>query len=432
MKIAIAGYGLEGEANYRYFAKDVSNEITIFDQFKPTREIPQGAKVVIGEDVFEQLNGFDLVVRTSGLAPYKIKTDGKIWSGTNEFFARCPAQIIGVTGSKGKGTTVSLVTSILKKAGRKVWLVGNIGVPSLDVLAKIRPSDIVVFELSSFQLWDLEKSPSIATVLYIELEHQDIHKSMDDYLAAKANITKHQSQDDMLIYNVENEYARKIAKKTKAHLIGYPSKKSAHVKNGYFWYGEQKICSVRELKIAGVFNQDNTCAAIDIAWQFTQNIKTIGEGIAAFHGLPHRLELIREYAGVKYYDDSIATIPGAAVAALKSFAGHKVAILGGSYKGSDFSDLAVEVKRQDADVVLIGAEAERIAEAFDQVGAKRYEIMSGSAVTMDMIVARAQQLANPGDTVLLSPAAASFGMFKNYVDRGNQFQAAVNKLGKKE
>lgn len=429
MKIAIAGYGLEGEANFKYFSKDPSNDVTIFDQFTPTRDLPDNAKLVVGEDVFEHLEGFDLVVRTSGLAPYKIKTDGKIWSGTNEFFARCPAQIIGVTGSKGKGTTASLITDILKSAGRKVWLVGNIGVASLDVLDKIQPNDLVVFELSSFQLWDLEMSPSIAVVLYIEVEHQDVHTSMDDYLSAKSNITRHQSNDDILIYNVENQYARQVASKTKAHMIGYPSGEAAHVKDGYFWHGEQKICSVKELNIVGIFNQDNACAAIDAAWQFTQNAATISRGLSMFHGLPHRLQLVGEFNGVKYYDDSIATIPGATIAALKSFSGHKVVIMGGSYKGSDFSDLASEFKKQDADAVLIGTEAKRIAEAFDEAGVSRYEIAPDPS--MKTVVDRARQLSGPGDIVLLSPAAASFGLFKNYVDRGNQFQEAVRSINKK-
>src|SRR5688572_20905745 len=133
MKIAIAGYGLEGEANYAYFSKDPANEITIADQKDvPDRPLPEGVPTILAPDAFEKLQGFDMVVRTAGVAPYKIKTDGKIWSGTNEFFEKCPARIIGVTGSKGKGTTASLIASILEKAGRKVWLVGNIGLSSLD------------------------------------------------------------------------------------------------------------------------------------------------------------------------------------------------------------------------------------------------------------------------------------------------------------
>ncbi len=157
MKIAIAGYGVEGEANFAYWSKDPSNEIVIVDQKAiPDRPLPQGVATILAPNAFEQLDGFNLVIRTAGLPPRNIKTNGKIWSATNEFFAKCPADIIGVTGSKGKGTTASLIASILEAAGRKVWLVGNIGQPGLEVLDQIHPEDIVVYELSSFQLWDVE------------------------------------------------------------------------------------------------------------------------------------------------------------------------------------------------------------------------------------------------------------------------------------
>ena len=179
MKIAIAGYGLEGESNYRYWANGAENDITIVDQRQPDRTMPNGVATIIGEDAFEKLQDFDLVIRTAGLAPLKIKTSGKIWSATNEFFSKCPALIIGVTGSKGKGTTASLITNILHESGKKVWLIGNIGEPSLDVLNQIDKNDIVVYELSSFQLWDLEKSPHIAVILFIEKEHQNIHSSIE-------------------------------------------------------------------------------------------------------------------------------------------------------------------------------------------------------------------------------------------------------------
>ena len=423
MKIAIAGYGLEGESNYRYWAANHDNEITIADQRQPDRNLPVSIPTIIGENAFDKLQNFDLVIRTAGLAPRKIKTNGKIWSATNEFFAKCPALIIGVTGSKGKGTTASLIANIMCESGRKVWLLGNIGEPPLDILDKIKKNDVVVYELSSFQLWDLEKSPHIAVILFIEREHLDVHLNIEEYVKAKANITRYQTANDTLVYNQSNQYAHNIANDSKAHVVGYTDEKTAHVQERYFYYGEQKICSIDALQVIGKHNQDNACAAIDAIWELTQDTKAIERGIHSFKGLPHRLQFVCEVNGVKYYNDSIATTPNSAIAALRSFDKPKVIILGGSSKGSDFSELGQELTKHDVKAILIGDEAKTIAKACQNAGFSNFEIMENP--TMTKIVNQAQSLAKPGDVVLLSPAAASFGLFKNYVDRGEQFEAAV-------
>ena len=426
MKIAIAGYGLEGESNYRYYADHSDAQITIVDQKYPARDIPKGIETIIGEDAFEKLADFDLVVRTAGLAPRKIKTNGKIWSATNEFFAKCPAPIIGVTGSKGKGTTASLIARILRESGMKVWLLGNIGVPSLDVLNQITSDEIVVYELSSFQLWDLERSPHIAVILFIEREHLDVHVDMDEYVDAKANITKYQTINDILIYDQSNKYATATTVNSVAKLVGYADINTAHVVGDDFYYGEQKICSVHTLRIMGKHNISNACAAIDAAWNYTNDIDVITRGLHAFKGLPHRLQFICEVADVRYYDDSIATTPSSAIAALRAFGGSKVIILGGSSKGSDFTNLAKELKNHDVNAILIGDEAAKIADACKSVGFDNFEIIDNAVMTD--VVNRAQSLSKPGGVVLLSPASASFGLFKNYVDRGEQFEAAVKML----
>lgn len=427
MKIAIAGYGIEGESNFRYYSKDIGNEITIADERMPDSTLPEGVPTIINSNAFNGLNNFDLVIRTAGLAPRKIKTNGKIWSSTNEFFAKCPCQIIGVTGSKGKGTTASLISSILEASGRKVWLVGNIGKPALDVLELIGKDDVVVYELSSFQLWDLEYSPHIAVVLYIEQEHLDVHENMTEYVGAKANIAKYQTSNDLLVYNKDNKYAQSIAAGSKAQLIGYKDLDSAHIKEGFFYYGEQKICSIDALKIIGSHNLDNACAAIDAVWPFNVNTGDIESGLKNFKGLPHRLQLVRTVGEVDYYDDSIATTPSSTIAALRAINRPVVLILGGSSKGADFSELGAELASRDVDAIIIGQEAEKIRKACDSAGFSRYEIIENP--TMTEIVKRANLLAKPGGAVLLSPACASFGLFKNYSDRGDQFTAAVNSLG---
>lgn len=426
MKIAIAGYGVEGKSNYDYFVRH-GHEVTIIDEREDLPDLPVNVKTMLGAGVFEKLNGFDVVVRTAGLAPRKIKTDGKVWSATNEFFAECPAPIIGVTGSKGKGTTCSLIASILRASGKTVHLVGNIGMPALDELEKITATDIVVYEMSSFQLWDIEKSPHVGVVLMIEPDHLDVHASFEEYVAAKANIVLHQSEDDITVYNVNNPHSAAIARQSKGKKQPYQFETAAHVLHDAFWYGDTRLCSTDALVIPGVHNQDNACAAINAVWPYVQDGEVIARGLSDFSGLPHRLKLVGEKRDVRYYDDSIATTPGSAIAAMAAFEAPKVLILGGSSKGADFTPVAEAAEKADIRVVLlIGSEAPKIEAVLQPRGIPYLNL--GETITMDEIVKTAAVQAQVGDVVVLSPACASFGMFKNYKDRGDQFIAAVKNL----
>lgn len=428
MKIAIAGYGIEGQASYRYFSADKNNEITIVDQAQPSGDMPKGVKSIVGQDAFNNLTGFDKVIRTPALPPEAIKTDGQIWSATNEFFAKCPAPIIGVTGTKGKGTTASLITSILNKAGKKVWLVGNIGIAALEVLPDITKEDIVVYELSSFQLWDLKYSPQTAVILFIEPEHLNIHKNLEEYLQSKMNITKWQTAKDFLVYYKHNTLIDAKSIKTKAKKIPYQDESYAHVKEEHFYYGQQKLGPIKELKLLGDHNLDNACAAIDAAKYYVKNPKTIMAGLADFEGLPHRLKLINQVEGVSYYDDSIATTPKATLAAINAIKQPKHLILGGSSKGANHSELAKRMTEKDIlSAFLMGVEAQEIAKELDSVGFINYKIIPEKD-SLKNVVYEIHQQAAKGEAVLLSPAAASFGQFKDYVDRGNQFIKAVEDL----
>ncbi len=408
MKIAIAGYGMEGRANFDYW-NNPENELTVVDERETIEDLPENVSTILGPGAFEKLDDFDLVMRSAGVPPRKIKTNGKAWSATNEFFAKCSAPIIGVTGTKGKGTTCSLITSILRAAGKTVHLVGNIGTPALAELPKIQPSDVVVFEMSSFQLWDLEKSPHIAVVLLIEPDHMNVHESMDDYVAAKAQIVAHQTTDDVVIYNQNNVFACQIAKRSPARKIAYP-----------FLITE----FVDSLQLPGKHNEENASAAIAAVREFGVDVAAIRKGLAAFRGLPHRLELVRELDGVAYYNDSFSSAPSATIAAIKSFKNPEIVIIGGTDKGADFSELKAALAAENVKkILLIGEIRHKLAELF--IGLNT--VMS-SAATMSEVVAEARGYVEPGDIVILSPACASFDMFKNFYDRGDQFRSVIQSL----
>ena len=450
MKIIIAGYGVEGVSNLVYFQQKFPDAEFVVADERPVDKlptIPDGVKLISGKNVFsEQLDDADLVVRTASLPPRNIKTSSKIWSATNEFFDKCPAPIIGVTGTKGKGTTCSLIASILQQAGQTVHLVGNIGVPALDVLPKIKKDDIVVYELSSFQLWDLEKSPHIAVVLMIEPDHLNVHADFADYLNAKKNIRRHQGISDKCIYHPTNKYAQKVAATPLDELLdtgddhgdalnfaqryAIPDDDQVYVQDGYFCVQNRQICSTNHLLLPGVHNLENACAAMSAVTELpiTVTDEQYAAGLESFTGLPHRLKLIAEKNGVKYYDDSISTTPGSAIAALKAFTEPKVLILGGSDKGADYTELAQEIARQQMRAVIVnGANASEIIEILHK-NEVSCQVVQLEMASMLAVVKTAASQAQPGDVVILSPAAASFDMFKSYNDRGEQFVAAVEKL----
>ncbi len=428
MKIALLGYGIEAESAYKYFSKKYPDAKFVIYESKPNtkKPLPEGIEFHGGVKSFNDIEA-DIAVRTPAINPKKINVSGKVTSVTKLFFENCPAPIIGVTGTKGKGTTASLISEILKVAGKKVWLVGNIGEPALNILDEVQPEDIIVYELSSFQLWDLAISPHVAVVLMVEPEHLDVHENNEDYVQAKGSIARFQSVEDSVIYYKNNEVSKSIAQISKGKKVPYPDESYVHEKGGYFYWQQQKICSTQVLKLPGKHNIENACAAIASAWSWTQDKDAIEKGLSSFKGLPHRLKFVATKGEVDYYDDSIATTPGSTIAALKAFDQPKVAILGGSSKGSDFTQLATEMNNLFIKkVLLIGEEAQHIKKDLDKTGFTNYEVLSN--VDMSDIVKRASELADSGDVVILSPACASFDMFKNYEARGNEFINEVENL----
>lgn len=413
MKVAIAGYGIEGKASYEYWLAK-GDEVAIADERTELAGVPADVETILGADAFAHLGEFDRIIRAPSIRPDKLPYGDKVWSATNEFFAECPAPIIGVTGTKGKGTTSSLIASILRAAGKTVHLVGNIGQPALEVLPHIAPDDIVVYELSSFQLWDLQKSPHVAVVLMIEPDHLDVHADFVEYVAAKANIARHQTADDTVVYYAANEYSSQIAMASLAAKIEYP-----------FVVDE----FVDSLHIPGRHNVDNAAAAIAASREYVTDPAIIRQGLASFTGLPHRLKFIREVGGVKYYDDNYSSAPGSTLAAVRAFTAPEILILGGYDKGVDLSDLTAQLAKQEnlKSIVLIGQTGLRLRTLLEQHGYQDIVLLEGSP-SMQVIVDIATEQAAPGDVVIMSPACASFDMFKNFADRGDQFVQVVEAL----
>ncbi len=444
MKIALIGFGLEAKSAYDYFKSiDQNNTFEIYDENPKSKiELPNGVKFFGDFHDFSKIQA-DLIVRTPAVNPRRLPKSAKITSVTNLFFEKCSAPIIGVTGSKGKGTVSSFIAEILRAAGLKVYLVGNIGLPALNELSEIQKDDAVIYELSSFQLWDAQKSPHIAILNNLEVDHLDVHDGFEDYVAAKMNIAKNQTENDFFIFNAENPIVLKnvenLKNQLKAELQPFQDYNLAHIQENHFLWGDEVLFETNILKIPGEHNQKNACAAMIATFDFLrekgfENEEIFDfwrEGLSKFAGLPHRLKFVREFEGVRFYDDSIATTPGSAIAALNSFEKPKILILGGSNKGADLSGLIEKIAKMPEQelrkVILMGAESEKLAQKLISSGFERF-INLGAKTNMQEVVKTAFENAKSGDVVILSPAHASFDMFKSYIDRGEQFVENVNLL----
>jgi len=451
MKIGIVGWGLEAQSAFRYFGPEheylIVNE-TAQDNFPGASDkitlqyLDGGAPVGISGQVADltYLKGIEdcdkIVYQPTAIFNLqKVYGDNKnFWSKATTaydiFFKNSPTKnIIGVTGTKGKGTTSTLIAEMLKAAGNTVHIGGNIGTPILDMLPAINEGDWLVWELANFQLKPASYSPHIAVCLMIVDEHMDWHPDMNDYIQAKANIFRYQTKDDIAIYYPENEFSERIAGYSPGIKVPYFAPPGARVRvDGVIVIGdeEKEIINSREIKLLGKHNLENVCAAITAYWQVTQDIKAIRAVLSSFTGLEHRLEFVREFNRVKYYDDSFGTTPATTEVALKTFSQPIVLIAGGHDKGGDYEKMAHDViKDRVKHVIAIGMIANRIAETLRRNG---FNNVTTDLKTMPEIVAVAKELAEPGDVVLLSAGTSSFGMFKDYKDRGNQFKQAVQAL----
>ncbi len=434
MRIAILGFAGQGQSSFEYW-NTPDNEITICDR-DSNLILPEGADGQLGENYLKNMDRFDLLVRTPSLHPREIVAANpespeildKVTSNTNEFFRVCPTKnIIGVTGTKGKGTTSTLIAKMLESDDKTVHLGGNIGTPPLELLKNnIQPNHWVVLELANFQLIDLKYSPHIAVCLMVVSEHMDWHEDFEEYVAAKQQLFINQTETDIAIYFAQNENSESIASASEGELIPYYENPGAFVKDKTMVIDSQNICEVSEVALLGKHNWQNICAAVTAVWQVTQNMKAIRSVIKSFKGMEHRLEFVREIDGVSYYDDSFGTTPETAIVAIEAFDQPKIVILGGSDKGSKYTELAKAVSNNNVKkVLLIGQMAAAIKSELDKVGFADY-IDGGSSMKEMIDIARKN--ASKDDVVLLSTGCASFDMFKNYKDRGEQFKKSVQAL----
>jgi len=408
-KIAILGYGIEGQDVEKYLKSHGAN-VTILDK-------------KFDENYLGHLKDFEIIVRSPGVRfdlpeILDAKNNGvKITSAINIFFEECPAKIIGVTGTKGKGTASTLIYEILKSDNQDVYLAGNIGKPYLELLPKLNKNSFVILEMSSFQLIDMDKSPHIAVVLNITIDHLDWHTDRAEYVDAKKNIVIHQSPSDFAIINEDYETPKIFAKVAGGKVILF-SKSSLDSKFKEY------------LLLRGEHNLENIAAAVAVGRILNVDEEKILESVKNFKGLEHRLELVATIDGKSFYNDSFATGPQPTIAAIKSFTEPETIILGGSDKGLDYSELGkvISEKKNVQNIILIGQIRQKIADSFKGLPFKGQIIDLGIS-DMPTIVKKASEVTPKGGVVILSPAAASFDMFENYKDRGNQFKEAVQSLG---
>lgn len=448
-KVAVIGLGVSNLPLLDYLYK-MSSNVTVFDD----RDMEQIPKDIIdkitkyafgfsfGENNLEKLIGFDIIFRSPSCMPTRKELvleeqKGAIVTTEIEMLMEmAPCKIIGVTGSDGKTTTTSLIYEIVKKAGITVHLGGNIGYPLFTKLAEINEEDVIVLELSSFQLMNMTVSPDIAVITNISPNHLNIHKDYEEYIEAKKNIFKNQKEDGILVLNYDNEITRDCKKDANGKVVYFSSKEKLEdgviVDKDVIKECEDRIrkhiISTKDIHLRGIHNYENVSAAIAATKSFI-DMDTIVSTVNDFKGVEHRIEFIRELDGVKWYNDSIGTSPTRTMAGLNSFDEGIVLIAGGYDKHLDYEPLAKPIVEKVKSLILIGQTSEKIYKVVtDELQEQGKELDIYKCSEFKEIVEVARKVAKLGQVVLFSPASASFDLFKNFAERGNRFKELVNKL----
>ncbi len=446
-KIAILGFGLEGRALLKWLVKHGYTELTVCDQNVDLEtDLPDGVSTKLGPHYLNDLDDFDVIFRSPGISVLKPEIQAaatagaEITSGTKFFIDQCPCDIVGVTGTKGKGTTCTLIESMLKEAGKKnVYLGGNIGKSPMVFLDKLKGDSLVILELSSFQLQDVEKAPHYSVLLNTTIDHLDYHADQEEYMEAKERILSLQNKNSLAVLNKDYEYVKYYKPLVKGELcevsVKGKVKNGAYVENDQIFVKGKKITSVDKVKLVGAHNLENILPAALIAYELGADVKDIAKVIENFENLPHRLQFVRELNGIKFYNDSYSTNGSTSMAAVDSFDVPTVLIAGGYDKGIDYKEWAIKILTKPSliTVVLIGDTAQKMEEALLEAD-KQLGSAAGSPTkvlrrnTMEEAVIDAYAESDEGGVVVMSPAAASFDMYKNYKERGNEFSSHARKL----
>ena len=452
-KVAIIGLGVSNIPLIDYM-HNLKADVTVFDS-KTIDEIDKeiidkvvdyGMHFSLGSNYLDKLQGFNIIFRSPSCLPttpelVKEQERGAIITTEIEMvLTLTPSKVIGVTGSDGKTTTTTLISEILKKDGYNVFLGGNIGTPLFDKIELMTPDDMVVVELSSFQLMHMNISPDISVITNITPNHLNVHKDMDEYIESKKEIFKSQNENGLVILNYDNAITRKCSEEANGNFIFFSSKEK--LKDGMIYDPEDrkiKICKngLREhffntdnMKLRGVHNFENACCAI-LATKDLVKKESIDYVLENFNGVEHRLELVKETSNrVKWYNDSVSSSPTRTIAGLNAFPFRNIILIAGGYdKNLDYSVIGKPIVDNCKALILLGATSDKIEKAVEEELAKeKKDMLIFKCGSLEEVVKKADEISLKGDIVLFSPASASFDLFKNFADRGIKFKEMVNKF----
>ncbi len=448
-KVAIIGLGVSNLPLLKYMYEKKA-KVTVFDE-KEKEEVPRKllerldkyeTNAFFGKNCFENLKKFDIIFRSPSCLPTRKelveeKERGAIITSEIEMLMKlCPCKIIGVTGSDGKTTTTSLIYSILKKAGYNTYLGGNIGIPLFTKIDEMKPDDVLVLELSSFQLMGMKISPNISVITNITPNHLNIHKDYEEYIDAKKTIFKYQNENDYLVLNYDNEITRACRKEARSKVTYFSSKEKLDngfiVDNGIIKECEdgirKHVLNTKDVLLRGNHNFENIGAALAATKTLVDQDIAV-EAVKEFKAVEHRLEFVREIDNVKWYNDSVSSSPTRTIAGLNSFDEDIVLIAGGYDKNLDYTPIAKPILKKVKTLILLGATSGKIFNAVkDEEEKEKKHVDIYMCDNLEEAINLAKKYAKPNEVVLFSPASASFDMFKNFAERGNIFKNLVNKL----